>query len=77
MLMEHAEQYARDGGYSAVVLGVRLELPGNLDFYGARGYRVMSQESHPGYATPTFVWMRKDLFPTDSGCISDRASSTW
>jgi predicted N-acetyltransferase YhbS len=60
-LMERVERHACEAGYPAVVLGVRLELPDNLRFYARRGYRIVGEESHPGYTTPTFAWLRKDL----------------
>ena len=60
-LMERVERHACEAGYPAVVLGVRLELPHNLRFYARLGYRIVGEESHPGYTTPTFAWLRKDL----------------
>jgi predicted N-acetyltransferase YhbS len=60
-LMERVERHARESGYPALVLGVRLELPDNMRFYARLGYRVVGEESHPGYTRPTFAWLRKDL----------------
>jgi predicted N-acetyltransferase YhbS len=66
-LMERVERHACEAGYPAVVLGVRLELPDNLRFYARRGYRIVGEESHPGYAAPTFAWLRKDLIADTTG----------
>jgi predicted N-acetyltransferase YhbS len=60
-LMRHVESLALAGGYGAVTLGVRLELPENMAFYLKRGYRVVGEEAHPGFTTPTYAWLRKDL----------------
>ena len=60
-LMKCVERHARESGFDAVTLGVRIELPENMRFYLKRGYRIVREEAHPGHATPTFVWMRKDL----------------
>ena len=66
-LMERVERHAREAGYPAVILGVRLELPDNLRFYARRGYRIVGEESHPGYTAPTFAWLRKDLIANTIG----------
>jgi predicted N-acetyltransferase YhbS len=60
-LPERVERHACEAGYPAVILGVRLELPDNVRFYARRGYRIVGEESHPGYTTPSFAWLRKDL----------------
>jgi predicted N-acetyltransferase YhbS len=60
-LMEAVEQGARDAGYPAVVVGVRLQLPQNLRFFQRRGYSIYAEHSHPGYERPTYVRLRKDL----------------
>jgi len=60
-LMQHIEDHAREAGFTAVTLGARLELSENVRFYLKRGYRVVREESHAGYTTPTFAWMRKEL----------------
>jgi predicted N-acetyltransferase YhbS len=66
-LMERVERHAREAGYPAVVLGVRLELPDNLRFYARLGYRIVGEESHPGYTRPTFAWLRNDLIAENLG----------
>lgn len=60
-LMEQVERHARAAGYTGIVLGVRLELPGNIRFYQRLGYRAERAEAHPGYSTPTYLWMRKEI----------------
>ena len=60
-LMERVERHACEAGYPAVILGMRLELPDNLRFFARLGYRIVGEASHPGYTTPTFAWLRKDL----------------
>lgn len=62
-LMEQVECHARAAGYARIVLGVRLELPGNRRFYERLGYRAEREEAHPGSATPTYLWMRKEMSP--------------
>ena len=66
-LMERVERHAREAGYPAVILGVRLELPDTLRFCARLGYRTVGEESHPGYTTPTFAWLRKDLMVGNTG----------
>jgi hypothetical protein len=44
-----------------------LELPDTLHFYARWGYRIVGEESHPGYTTPTFAWLRKDLTDENNG----------
>lgn len=58
-LMAWAEAEAASSGFGHVTVGVRLSLPANLGFYGRLGYEVVAEHSHPGYARPTWVSMRK------------------
>lgn len=60
-LMEWAEREALRQGRSAVVLGVRIALPGNLAFYRRLGYQVTGEHSHPGYERTTSLSMRKPV----------------
>jgi predicted N-acetyltransferase YhbS len=60
-LMEAFERHAADEGYAATVVGVRIQLDGNLRFFARRGYRQISEHSHPGYSTVTYVRLRKNL----------------
>ncbi len=62
-LMSAVEQRAADEGYAAVVLGVRVQLEGNLRFFAKRGYTLIGEHSHPGYARTTYVRLRKELKP--------------
>lgn len=60
-LMDAVERQAREDGFPATVVGVRLQLPHNVRFFEQRGYRIYAEHSHPGYAQPTYVRLRKDL----------------
>jgi hypothetical protein len=61
------ERHAREADYPAVILGARLDLPDNLRFYARLGCRIVGEESHPGYTTPTFAWLRKDRTDDNNG----------
>ncbi len=60
-LMEAFERRAADEGYAAAVVGVRIQLEGNLRFFAKRGYIQIGEHSHPGYTTITYVRLRKNL----------------
>jgi GNAT superfamily N-acetyltransferase len=60
-LMAWAEAEARRRGCEGVFVGVRIVLPGNLEFYRDLGYRVTGEHSHDGYERPTWLAMRKRL----------------
>ncbi len=60
-LMRRVERHAVEGGYAAVVIGVRVGLPENLRFYERLGYRVVGSASHGGYAAPTYYHLRKEM----------------
>lgn len=60
-MMAWAESEARRRGLEGVSVGVRLALPGNLDFYRRLGYRQVSEHMHPGYNRPTWVSMQKGI----------------
>jgi predicted N-acetyltransferase YhbS len=62
-LMAWAESEARRRGCTGVWVGVRIALPGNLAFYRNRGYEVIAEHSHEGYAEPTWLALRKALVP--------------
>ncbi len=67
-LVAYVETQARTDGSPRVRLGVRLQLPENQAFYAKLGYTVHSHGSHPGFTTPTFVTMEKELTgPPDPG----------
>jgi len=63
-LMAAVEQQARAEGYPALVVGVRVELPKNLQFFLHRGFHVHAEQCHPGYDRPTYLTLRKVLNPT-------------
>jgi GNAT superfamily N-acetyltransferase len=58
-LMLWAEEEARRRGCSAVTVGVRITLPGNLAFYRGLGYELVGKHRHDGYAEPTWLGLRK------------------
>jgi ribosomal protein S18 acetylase RimI-like enzyme len=60
-LMKWAEREALRQGRLAVVLGVRISLPGNLAFYRRLGYQVTGEHSHRGYGRSTSLSMRKPV----------------
>lgn len=60
-LMESVEARARAEGYTAVLVGVRLQLPQNRRFFERRGYRFVADLSHLDDGPPTYTRLRKDL----------------
>jgi predicted N-acetyltransferase YhbS len=62
-LMKAVERRALDEGYAAAVVGVRVQLVGNLRFFAKRGYVRIGEHSHSGYAGITYVRLRKNLSP--------------
>jgi GNAT superfamily N-acetyltransferase len=58
-LMRWAEAEAARRGTDGVSVGVRLALPGNLEFYRRLGYREVGRHAHPGYDRPTWVLLHK------------------
>jgi len=60
-LMAWAEAEARSRGCDGVSVGVRTGLAGNLAFYRALGYEVTGEHRHEGYASPTWLALRKPL----------------
>lgn len=60
-LMDWAESEARRRGLEGVILGVRIALADNLDFYRSLGYRVVGDGRHAGYDRATFLWLRKPV----------------
>jgi ribosomal protein S18 acetylase RimI-like enzyme len=58
-LMRWAEAEAGRRGTEGVSVGVRLALPGNLEFYRRLGYREVERHAHPGYDRPTWALLRK------------------
>ena len=60
-LMAWVEERAQVAGCRYVRVAVRLALPDNIAFYARRGYTAIIESSHPGYRTPTFVHMTREL----------------
>src|SRR4029077_10513851 len=53
-LMDWAQKEAARRGCSEVWVGVRVQLPRNIEFYKRRGYRVVAEHRHP--KTQEIVW---------------------
>ena len=60
-LMHATQTFARERGCTAMSLGVRIALTGNIAFFERLGFRFLKEERHPGYAEPTFISMVKPL----------------
>jgi predicted N-acetyltransferase YhbS len=60
-MMNLIERRARAAGAPALTLGVRLVLEAQQAYYRRLGYEPIKLETHPGYASPTSVTMRKAL----------------
>jgi len=60
-LMAALEEAARAAGARALVLNVRIALPGNRAFFERLGFRAIGEGRHPGFDQPTFTVMRKAL----------------
>jgi GNAT superfamily N-acetyltransferase len=58
-LMRWAEEEAGRRGCTAVTVGVRAPLSGNLAFYGRLGYAVVGEHVHEGFDAPTWLGLRK------------------
>jgi ribosomal protein S18 acetylase RimI-like enzyme len=42
-------------------LNCRLQIPENIAYYQKLGYQIIGQNAHPGYDTPTYVTMEKEI----------------
>ena len=60
-LMGWAEEEARRRGCRCLSVGVRVGLPGNLDYFRQLGYVVTGEHRHEGYDRTTWLSMRKTL----------------
>ena len=60
MLMEWMEDQARRQGKSAIQVGVRMSLPGNLALYRKLGYEVVEIQPHPR-GPDRVAWLMKRL----------------
>ena len=60
-LMGVVEEMARAQGFRRMSLGVRLALTGNRALFEKLGFRLHSEERHPGFTEPTYIFMHKEL----------------
>ena len=63
LLLARIELQARELGLPSVQLAVRLTLPRLRAWYTARGYTLLEERAHLGYAVPTFAQLVKRLEP--------------
>ena len=60
-LIDAVEVYARDQGFPATLLAVRIALPENRALFERCGYVEISRHAHEGFDQPTNVRMRKAI----------------
>ncbi|GAB4117540.1 MAG: GNAT family N-acetyltransferase [Roseiflexaceae bacterium] len=60
-LIDRVEALAKELGYRAVRLSVRLVLQQNIAYYQRLGYQQISSGTHAGYTSPTFGTFEKRL----------------
>ena len=60
-LVDLAEGRARDRGFAALVLELRVELVENHAAFGAMGFVKTREGAHDGFDHPTYIEMRKTL----------------
>jgi ribosomal protein S18 acetylase RimI-like enzyme len=60
-LIDYVEGRARELSLPRVRLGVRVALPRLRAQYERRGYRLIEERRHEGYAEPTYIIMEKVL----------------
>lgn len=60
-LVAHVEAEAKSRGCPGVVLGVRVALPANQQFFAGLGYAEVARHKHPGFNHETWIAMRKIL----------------
>ncbi len=60
-LVSFVEDEARGLGCPGVVLGVRIALPANQEFFARLGYEEIARHAHDGFDEPTWIEMRKGL----------------
>jgi hypothetical protein len=62
VLPEHQRSaYWRTAGARALVLNVRIALPGNRAVFERLGFRAVGEGRHSGFDQPTFTVMRKEI----------------
>jgi N-acetylglutamate synthase-like GNAT family acetyltransferase len=72
-LIEHVEAKARSLNLPYVRLGERVALPRLRAYYDCMGYRYLESRTHPGYASPTYVILQKDIRSVNSAEVEHRA----
>jgi ribosomal protein S18 acetylase RimI-like enzyme len=60
-LIQYVEGQAQQRLLGRVRLGVRVKLPGLLEYYERLGYSVVGSGAHAGYDEPTYVVMEKTM----------------
>jgi predicted N-acetyltransferase YhbS len=60
-LMTALEETARAAGARALILNVRIALPGNRAVFERLGFRAIGEGRHAGFDQPTFTIMRKAI----------------
>ena len=60
-LIDYVEERARELGLPRVRLGVRVALPQLRARYERRGYRLIEERRHAGYAETTYLIMEKAI----------------
>jgi GNAT superfamily N-acetyltransferase len=60
-LLEAACELGRARGLACATVGVRLQLPENIGFFVAMGFRPYDVGTHEGFRWPTFLRMRRRL----------------
>ena len=62
-LMLWADGEAATRSCPGITVGVRIALPGNLEFFRSLGFEVTAEHRHDGYDAPTWFAMRKPARP--------------
>ncbi len=62
-LIQEAEALARRLGCRQLELQTRVELVDNHRFFAARGFRREVEGAHDGYMRPTWIVMRRQVYP--------------
>jgi GNAT superfamily N-acetyltransferase len=60
-LLEAAYELGRVRALAGATVGVRLQLPENIGFFTAMGFRPYDVGTHEGFRSPTFLRMRRRL----------------
>lgn len=63
-LLAAAEAHARALNLSRLELGVRLVLLDNIRLFQRAGFKIIRQDSHPGFTEPTYHVMEKEVSPS-------------